>query len=99
MDPAWLLALDEQTRSVIVGAVGNLVGNLATDATKWLLGACARPIQNHFRQEPASQALETAMAQALAATLAWLTTDADEIAHLTTLFAAWLERDAVTAQR
>ncbi|MCB0189140.1 MAG: hypothetical protein KDE31_32950, partial [Caldilineaceae bacterium] len=46
--------------------------------------------------DPAKAALERAMATALAATLAWLTDDPDQIRHLTGLFEAWLRREAVT---
>lgn len=96
MDLTWLAQLDTNTQNLLVGAAGNLVGNLATQGVNGLLNAGTRQVRQRFESTPERQALDTAMAQALAVTLAWLTDDPNEVDHLHTLFSQWLKRDAVT---
>lgn len=55
-------------------------------------------MRRHFQPPAERQALDEAMAQALAVTIAWLTSDKDQADHLATLLGAWLQREAVAEQ-
>ncbi|MCL4857903.1 MAG: SUMF1/EgtB/PvdO family nonheme iron enzyme [Caldilineaceae bacterium] len=95
MDLTWLTQLPKPTQDLLVGGVANLAGNLATQAVSALLAAASRPRQKRLQQAEIHSALEAAMAQALAATVAELTHDPDEARHFLTLLGDWLQREAV----
>ena len=98
MDLSWLSDPTAPAAQLLIGATGNLIGNLATDAVNALLEAVTRPVRRHFQQPAERQALDEAMAQALAVTIAWLTPDKDQADHLATLLGQWLQREAVADQ-
>ena len=96
MDPlTWLSQLDPSSQNLFLGAAGNLVGNLATQAVNDLLRAGRGKVRQRIEGTPEHQALNSVMAQALATTLAALTADPVKIAHFTTLFEKWLAREFV----
>ncbi|MFZ4663722.1 MAG: NACHT domain-containing protein [Caldilineaceae bacterium] len=98
MDLSWLGGATSPEGQLLLGATGNLIGNLATQAVNALLEAVTRPVRRHFQQPAERQALNEAMAQALAVTIAWLTRDKDQADHLATLLGQWLQREAVADQ-
>ncbi len=98
MDLSWLGGATSPEGQLLLGATGNLIGNLATRAVNALLEAVTRPVRRHFQQPAERQALNEAMAQALAVTIAWLTRDKDQADHLATLLGQWLQREAVADQ-
>ena len=95
MDLTWLTLLPKPAQDLLVGGAANLAGNLATQAVSALLAAATRPRQKRLQQAEPRAALEAAMAQALGATVAELTTDRDEASHFLTLLGGWLQREAV----
>ncbi len=95
MDLSWLGGPTSPESQVLIGATGNLLGNLATQVVNGILTAGTRFVRRQFEQPAVRQALDEAMTQALAITVTALTTDQDEAAHLATLLAAWLQREAV----
>jgi energy-coupling factor transporter ATP-binding protein EcfA2 len=98
MDLSWLGGATSPEGQLLLGATGNLIGNLATQAVNALLAAGTRAMRRHFQPPAERQALDQAVAQALAVTIAWLTPDKDQADHLATLLGAWLQREAVAEQ-
>jgi hypothetical protein len=98
MDLSWLGGATSPEAQILINATGSLFGNLATQVVNGLLEAVARPVRRHFQKPAERQALDEAMAQALAVTVAWLTPDKDQAAHLVTLLEAWMQREAVADQ-
>ena len=98
MDLSWLGGATSPEAQILINATGSLFGNLATQVVNGLLEAVARPVRRHFQKPAERQALDEAMAQALAVTVAWLTLDKDQAAHLVTLLEAWMQREAVADQ-
>jgi energy-coupling factor transporter ATP-binding protein EcfA2 len=97
-DPTWFTNLDQSVQDLLLGGTGNLIGNLATQAVNGLLDAARKEARRRFAPPATRQALDDALAQALAQTVAWLTDDRDEASHFVTLLAAWLGRAAVIEQ-
>ena len=98
MDLSWLGGATSPAGQLLLGTTGSLFGNLATQAVNALLEAGTRAMRRHFQPPAERQALDDAMAQALAVTIAWLTPDKDQADHLATLLGAWLQREAVADQ-
>ncbi len=99
MDPLfWLSQLDPNMQNLYVGAAGNLVGNLATQAVNGLLGEVTGKVRRRIERTTEQQALNRVMAQAFATTLGGLTDDPIKITHFSGLFEKWLAREAVLAE-
>ncbi|HNS03945.1 MAG TPA: SUMF1/EgtB/PvdO family nonheme iron enzyme [Anaerolineae bacterium] len=98
MDLSWINAIPEPLRTMLIGAAGDFAGGLAADVVGRLLTASGYQVRKRLSPGPQQSALNAAMAEALAVTVARLSEDPDLMAHYLTLFGQWAAREAVAGE-
>jgi len=94
----WLSAQPEVVKDVLVGAGGDMLGGLASQAVAALLGQAGGRVIRQFTPDPQSKALRRAMARAMVETLAEQIDDPDLLALMLGHFTKWLERPEVATE-
>ncbi len=94
----FLALLSEPAQSLLLGAAANFSGGLAADLVRLIVGAAGHRIRKRLGTPAREQALNRAMAEALARVVSGLTDDPDHQAHYLTLLGDWIRREAVSGE-